>query len=79
MRRMPRILRPLVSWLQPRTGPRGLEFARARLEMKAIETIVHLRRAHPARMKNMIPAHVWRIAERYGLVAQAGERRDPPL
>ena len=67
LRSMPDWLRPLVSFLQPRIGPRGLEFARARVEMKAIETILHLRRAHPARVKNMVPAHVWRVAERYGL------------
>ena len=75
LRRMPDWLRPVVSWLQPRTGPRGLEFARARVEMKAIETIVHLRRAHPAKMKNMIPAHVWRVAARYGLTAGPGEQK----
>lgn len=74
LRRMPDWLRPVVSFLQPRTGPRGLEFARARVEMKAIETILHLRRAHPARIKNMVPAHVWRVAARYGLLPEAGER-----
>ena len=76
LRRMPDWLRPLVSFLQPRTGPRGIEFARARVEMKAVETILHLRRAHPARMKNMIPPHVWRLAARYGLMPEAGETRD---
>jgi coenzyme F420 hydrogenase subunit beta len=76
LRRMPDWLRPLVSFLQPRIGPRGLEFARARVEMKAIETVVHLRRSHPARMKNMIPDHVWRLAARYGLAPAPGERRD---
>ena len=76
LRRMPDWVRPIVAWLQPRTGPRGLEFARARVEMKAIETILHLRRAHPARIKNMVPAHVWRVAARYGLVPGANERRD---
>ncbi|SIT03724.1 coenzyme F420 hydrogenase subunit beta [Roseivivax lentus] len=75
LRRMPRALRPIVSFLQPRIGPRGLEFARARLEMKAIETVLHLRRAHPAKIKNMVPAHVWRLAARYGLVPGPGERR----
>ncbi|MCC1491524.1 Coenzyme F420 hydrogenase/dehydrogenase, beta subunit C-terminal domain [Cognatishimia sp. F0-27] len=75
LRRMPDWVRPIVAWLQPRTGPRGLEFARARVEMKAIETVLHLRRAHPAKMKNMIPEHVWRLAARYGLVAEEGERR----
>ena len=75
LRRMPDWVRPVVSWLQPRTGPRGLEFARARVEMKAIETILHLRRAHRAKMKNMIPDHVWRIAECYGLTSDPSERR----
>ena len=67
LRRMPDWLRPLVSWLQPRIGPRGLEFARARVEMKAAETILHLRREAPAKMKNMVPKHVWDIAAPYGL------------
>ncbi len=67
LRRMPVWLKPLVNWLMPRVGPRGLEFARARVEMKAIESILHLRREAPARMKNMLPAHVWEMAARYGL------------
>ncbi|MGY9048117.1 MAG: Coenzyme F420 hydrogenase/dehydrogenase, beta subunit C-terminal domain [Rhodobacterales bacterium] len=76
LRRRPDWLRPVVSFLQPRVGPRGLEFARARVEMKAVETILHLRRAYPARIKNMVPGHVWRVAARYGLVPGEGERRD---
>ncbi len=67
LRRMPQWLRPIVNWLMPRVGPRGLEFARARVEMKAIETILHLRREAPARIKNMAPEHVWKIVGRYGL------------
>lgn len=76
LRRMPGWLRPLVSWLQPRTGPRGLEFARARVEMKAAETILHLRRAMPAKMKNMVPDHVWAIARSYELTPEMGEKSD---
>lgn len=76
LRRMPDWLRPVVSFLQPRIGPRGVEFARARVEMKAVETVLHLRRAFPARMKNMIPAHVWRLVAPYGLIPQRGEQRD---
>jgi coenzyme F420 hydrogenase subunit beta len=80
LRRMPDWLRPLVSFIQPRFGPRGLEFARTRVEMKAIETVLHLRRAHPARLKNMVPAHVWRLVAAYGLTPAPGETRgDPPL
>lgn len=73
LRRMPDWLRPVVSFLQPRIGPRGLEFARARVEMKAVETVLHLRRAHPARLKNMVPAHVWRLVAGYGLTPAADE------
>jgi len=77
LRRMPRFLRPIVAWLMPRTGPRGLEFARARLEMKAIETILHLRHSAPRRMRHMIPPHVWALAARYGLAPQPGEDGRP--
>jgi coenzyme F420 hydrogenase subunit beta len=74
LRRMPDFLRGIVGWLQPRTGPRGLEFARTRVEMKAIETVLHLRRQMPKRMKNMVPDHVWRLVEPYGLTPEPGER-----
>ncbi|ABD53217.1 Coenzyme F420 hydrogenase/dehydrogenase, beta subunit C-terminal domain [Jannaschia sp. CCS1] len=74
LRSMPDWLRPLVSFLQPRIGPRGLEFARARVEMKAIDTILHLRRTHPARVKNMVPGHVWSVAEPYDLTPTENER-----
>ncbi len=75
LRRMPGFLRPIVGWLMPRIGPRGLEFARARVEMKAVETILHLRRETPRRMKAMIPAHVWALVAPYGLAPKDGERR----
>ena len=75
LRRMPNWLRPIVGWLMPRIGPRGLEFARARVEMKAVETVLHLRRAEPRRMKSMIPDHVWRLVAPYGLQPGRGERR----
>jgi coenzyme F420 hydrogenase subunit beta len=73
LRGMPNWLRPLVGWLMPRIGPRGLEFARARVEMKAVETVLHLRRQHPRRMRRMIPAHVWALVAPYGIVPAPGE------
>lgn len=76
LRRMPDWLRPLVSWLQPRLGPKGLEFARARVEMKAAETILHLRHSAPAKIKSMVPAHVWDIAAPYGLIPSDRDRPD---
>ena len=74
LRAMPDWLRPVVAWLMPRVGPRGLEFARARVEMKAVETVLHLRRTHPRRMRRMVPAHVWALVEPYGLRPEEGER-----
>ncbi len=76
LRRMPDWARVVVGWLMPRIGPRGLEFARARVEMKAVETIIHLRREQPRRMKTMIPKHVWALVKPYGLVADKDETSD---
>ncbi len=74
LRRMPNWLRPVLGWLMPKVGPRGLEFARARVEMKAIETIIHLRREEPARLKSMVPRHVWDLVRPYGLTPSASEK-----
>ncbi len=79
LRRMPNFLRHVVGWLMPRVGPRGLEFARARVEMKAAETVLHLRRAEKRRMKFMIPDHVWRLMVPYGLRPEPGERKKDDL
>ena len=70
---MPDWLRPIVGWLMPRIGPRGIEFARARVEMKAVETVLHLRRDVPRRLRTMVPAHVWALVAPDGLVPDAGE------
>ncbi|UYO55305.1 Coenzyme F420 hydrogenase/dehydrogenase, beta subunit C-terminal domain [Rhodopseudomonas palustris] len=76
VRGMPNWLRPFMGWLMPKVGPRGIEFARARVEMKAVETVLHLRRHYKHKMKNMIPAHVWALVKPYGLEPQDGERRN---
>jgi len=72
LRSIPSWLRPIVGWLMPKIGPRGLEFARARVEMKAIESVIHLRREEPRRMKSMVPEHVWRLVKPYGLKRDQG-------
>jgi coenzyme F420 hydrogenase subunit beta len=76
LRQMPNWLRPIVGWLMPKIGPKGLEFARARVEMKAIETVLHLRRELPKKMKNMVPEHVWKIAKPYQLTPNDGEQKN---
>jgi coenzyme F420 hydrogenase subunit beta len=67
LRKMPNWLRPIVGWLMPRVGPRGIEFAKARVEMKAVETVIHLKREEPAKMATMIPEHVWQLVKPYDL------------
>ena len=79
LRKMPNWLRPIMGFLMPRLGPKGLEFARARLDMKAAETILHLRREAPAKMKNMVPDHVWKLAKPYDLAPTYTERVVQPL
>ncbi len=74
LRAMPDWVRPIVGWLMPRVGPRGLEFARTRVEMKACETVMHLRREAPRRMKTMVPAHIWKLVAPYGVEASPLER-----
>ncbi len=74
LRAMPDWVRPIVAWLMPRFGPRGLEFARTRVEMKAGETVMHLRREEPRRMKYMVPAHIWALVAPYGVTASPSER-----
>ena len=51
-------------------GPAGQEFARTRVEMKAIETVLHLRAKMPAQMKNMVPDHIWKLVAPYGLTRE---------
>ncbi len=77
LRKMPNWLRPIVSWLMPKVGPRGLEFARTRVEMKAIETVLHLRREQPAKMGSMIPKHIWPLVEPYGIKPNEQEIHKP--
>ena len=77
LRKMPNWLRPIVGWLMPKVGPRGLEFARTRVEMKAIETVLHLRREQPAKMASMVPKHVWPLVEPYGIKPSEQEIHKP--
>ena len=77
LRSMPNWLRPVVGWLMPRIGPKGLGFARTRVEMKAAETILHLRREKPRRRRDMIPAHIWTLMKPYDLVPGDAEQSGP--
>ena len=73
LQRMPNFLRGIFAWVMPRFGPRGLEFAKARIEMKAIESVIHLRQVAPHKIKNMIPYHQWGLIKKYGLAPRDDE------
>jgi coenzyme F420 hydrogenase subunit beta len=71
-RRTPSWARPLVHRMMQWFGPRGLEFARTRVEMKVLEGIIALRRERPRRVRRMVPAFAWHLAAKYGVVDTAG-------
>ena len=66
----------LASLSNPITHDWKQRFARARVEMKAVETVIHLRREQPGKMKNMMPPHIWTLVQPYALTATAGEVPD---
>jgi coenzyme F420 hydrogenase subunit beta len=46
--------------------------------MKACETVMHLRREEPRRMKHMVPANIWNLVAPYGVVAAVSEMPGEP-
>jgi len=72
-RRAPAWLKPLIGRMMTAFGPRGLEFARTRVEMKVLEGIVTLRRHRPHRLRRMVPAFAWTLAHAYGLIPTGRE------
>ena len=76
VRGAPQWLRPLIGWAQRRFGPKGLEFARTRVEMKMAEGVLNLRAERPQRMKRMVPDFAWRLVAPYGLAPRAGEHEE---
>lgn len=76
LRRAPAWARPLIGWMMTRFGPKGLEFARTRVEMKQVEGIVNLRAHRPRRVRRMVPDFAWRAAAAYGFAPRPGEAAD---
>jgi len=74
VRGAPQWARPIIGWAQRMFGPKGLEFARTRVEMKMAEGILNLRNERPRRMKRMVPDIAWRLVARYGITPRDGER-----
>lgn len=79
VRRTPKPLRPFVNWMMTRFGPKGLEFARTRVEMKHTEGILNLRNERPHRLRRMVPSFAWTLAAPYGLLPTERELPRTPV
>lgn len=61
----PALVRRLIAWLQRNRGPRGLEFARAIIEMKLFRNLHHVRTQFARFEPRIVPEHVWRTLAPY--------------
>jgi len=70
----PKPIRRLIAWMQRNRGPRGLEFARAIIEMKLFRNLQHVRDLFARFEARVVPEHVFETlapyAENYRAVFQ---------
>jgi 3,8-divinyl protochlorophyllide a 8-vinyl-reductase (ferredoxin) len=75
--RPPWPVRRLIAFLQRRRGPKGLEFARAIIEMKLLRNLTHVREKFPANEARIVPYHVYETLEPYAESYRAVFGHDP--
>ncbi len=85
--RPPRLVRKLIAALQRRRGPKGLEFARAIIEMKLLRNYTHVREKFPPSEARIVPYHVYQSIQPYneeyarvfgrGIGSETGLVREP--
>ena len=61
----PKPIRRLIAWLQRHRGPRGLEFARAIIEMKLLRNLHHVRGQFARFEPRIVPDYVYRALAPY--------------
>lgn len=61
----PKPIRRLIAWLQRTRGPRGLEFARAIIEMKLFRNLHHVREHFARFEQRIVPGHVYQALTAY--------------
>ncbi|MBN2886660.1 MAG: Coenzyme F420 hydrogenase/dehydrogenase, beta subunit C-terminal domain [Chromatiaceae bacterium] len=86
-KRPPLPIRRLVAWLQRTRGPRGLEFARAIIEMKLLRNLNYVRSKFARLESRIVPAAVYQTLAPYAepyqrhigrpLAPEASEALDP--
>ncbi len=64
-KRPPLPIRKLVATLQRTRGPKGLEFARAVIEMKLLRNLNYIRSKFPRLESRVVPYHVYETLEPY--------------
>lgn len=78
----PKPIRRLIAWLQRHRGPRGLEFARAIIEMKLLRNLHHVRTRFARFEPRIVPDYVYRALADYDDAHRAafgrGVRPEPP-
>ncbi len=72
----PRLIRQLIATLQRQRGPRGLEFARAVIEMKLFRNLHYVRTHFPRYEPRIVPPHVYQALGDYAADYQACFGRD---
>lgn len=61
----PKLIRRLIAFLQRHRGPRGLEFARAVIEMKLLRNLSYLRTHFPRFEARVVPPSVYQVLAPY--------------
>ncbi len=69
-KRPPWPIRQLVAFIQRRSGPKGLEFARSVIEMKLLRNLQFVRERHGRLERRIVPSYVYRALARYADVYQ---------
>jgi len=64
-KRPPWPVRQLVAFIQRRSGPKGLEFARSVIEMKLLRNLQFVRERHGRLEQRIVPGYVYRALARY--------------
>ncbi len=73
----PKLIRQLIAFLQRRRGPRGLEFARAIIEMKLLRNYTYVRDRFPQMEEKIVPYHVYEATRPYAAEYAATFGRAP--
>ncbi|WP_295884192.1 Coenzyme F420 hydrogenase/dehydrogenase, beta subunit C-terminal domain [uncultured Thiohalocapsa sp.] len=78
----PKPVRRLIAWLQRHRGPRGLEFARAIIEMKMLRNLHYVRSRFSRFEPRIVPDYVYRALAPYDAAHREalgrGVRPEPP-